>query len=207
MVSRSHAHAAPGPVERVAAVLRDRLPSHEAEEAIARVEGWEELAAENARLQYELELQTETDPLTGLRNRRRFFADLRRELVLARRHEDALALVVVHLDGLAELNREHGFAAGDATLVSLAETLLRTVRVTDLVARLGDDEFAVLLPRTDMAAAANVAERLADAGEAPVRLGIAALSADVSSGQDLLARAVATLAVQRGAHLRPRPDS
>ena len=104
-------------LERIEAILRDALPrttptrwcSGSAPElAVDPGADWEELAAENARLQVELERQAEADPLTGVRNRRRFFADLRRELESARRHEDVISLLVVDLDGLERINEAHG---------------------------------------------------------------------------------------------------
>src|SRR5512132_2473113 len=118
-------------LERIEAVVRDALPAAEADMLVERIRAellvdvapadWEELAAENARLQHELERQAETDPLTGVRNRRRFFGDLRRELEEARRHEESLSLLVVDLDGLARINEAHGYESGDRILVALAE--------------------------------------------------------------------------------------
>jgi diguanylate cyclase (GGDEF)-like protein len=196
--------------DRIEAILRDSLPEAEADALVERIRtelvdpmtDWEELAAENARLQHELERQAETDTLTGVRNRRRFFADLRRELELARRHEEPLGLLVVDLDGLERINDAHGYEAGDGVLVSLAETLLRTVRVTDMVARIAGDDFAIVLPRTDLTGAERAAERIADATEVPVLIGAAALDESVTSAPELLELAYGTLADRRGAARR-----
>ena len=203
-------------LERIETVVRDALPPAEADALLERIRAellldaapadWEELAAENARLQHELERQAETDPLTGVRNRRRFFADLRRELEEARRHEESLSLLVVDLDGLARINEAHGYESGDGILVALAETLLRTVRVTDMVARIAGDDFGVILPHTDLAGAERAAERIADATEVPVLIGAAQLGDGVTSGAELLELAYVTLADRRGA-TRRRADS
>jgi diguanylate cyclase (GGDEF)-like protein len=205
--AESHLGVELDPLERIASVLRETLPPATAAGVFDRIRSelagtipgseWEELAAENARLQHELERQSEADPLTGVRNRRRFFEDLRREFAEARRHRDDLSLLVIHLDGLAEVNQDHGFDIGDGMLIALSETLLRTVRVTDMVARLGDDDFAIILPRTDHLGAERVAERVSDASEAAVRIGISSAREDVTSGADLLERAYATLADRR----------
>jgi diguanylate cyclase (GGDEF)-like protein len=205
--AESHVRFELEPLERIAAVLREELPAEAADTLFERVQAelagalppgdWQELAAENARLQHELERQSESDLLTGVRNRRRFFEDLRREFAEARRHQDGLSLLVVHLDGLADVNQEHGFDMGDGMLVALSETLLRTVRVTDIVARLGDDDFAIILTRSNLAGAEKVAERLADASEAPIKIGMAELREDVTSSGDLLERAFTTLADRR----------
>lgn len=193
-------------LDRIEAILRESLPEAEADALVERIRtelvdpttDWEELAAENARLQHELERQAETDTLTGVRNRRRFFADLRRELEVARRHEEPLALLVVDLDGLERINDTHGYEAGDGILVSLAETLLRTVRVTDMVARIAGDDFGIILPRTDLRGAERAAERIADATEVPVLIGAAELAGDVTSGAQLLELAYGTLGNRRG---------
>jgi diguanylate cyclase (GGDEF)-like protein len=199
-------------LERIEAVVRDALPVAEADMLVERIRAellldvapadWEELAAENARLQHELERQAETDPLTGVRNRRRFFGDLRRELEEARRHEESLSLLVVDLDGLARINETHGYESGDGILVALAETLLRTVRVTDMVARIAGDDFGIILPHTDLAGAERAAERIADATEVPVVIGAAQWVDGVTSGAQLLEQAYETLADRRGAARR-----
>jgi diguanylate cyclase (GGDEF)-like protein len=205
--STSHAAVVAEPLERVADTLHELLPPETAATVFQRLQAelagafpprdWQELAAENARLQHELERQSDADPLTGVRNRRRFFEDLRREIAEARRHEDDLALLVIHLDGLSSFNQAHGFDMGDGMLVALAETLLRTVRVTDMVARLGDGDFAIILPRTGLEGAAKAAERLADASEAAIRIGMWELEDDVASAAELLERAYSTLADRR----------
>jgi diguanylate cyclase (GGDEF)-like protein len=198
-------------LERIEAILRDALPEDDADALVQRIRqelavdpgaDWEELAAENARLQVELERQAEADPLTGVRNRRRFFADLRQELESARRHEDVISLLVVDLDGLERINEAHGLEAGDGILVALAETLLRTVRVTDMVARIAGDDFAVILPRTDLVGAERAAERIADATEVGVLIGAAEATDEITSGAELLERAYETLADRRGAARR-----
>jgi len=102
-----------------------------------------------------------TDPLTGLPNRRHLEARLREEVARCARSGAPLALLLIDVDGLKQVNDRGGHAAGDAALRLVAEALLRTCRrATDLPARVGGDEFAVLAPSTNARQALVLAERL-----------------------------------------------
>ncbi len=101
-----------------------------------------------------------SDPLTGLHNRRAFQAGLAEEVERARRSGDAFALLMVDLDRFKALNDRHGHAAGDAALVAVAAVLRQELRMVDLPARLGGEEFGVLLPDADEQAALVAAERV-----------------------------------------------
>jgi diguanylate cyclase (GGDEF)-like protein len=196
----------PDPYRLIAEVVREELPQEQADRLLDRIgialEGlvpadWDELALQNAQMQHELELLASTDRLTGLRNRQRFFEDLRREFAAARRYGDPLSLLMIDVDGLGEVNATRGFRAGDELLVSLAETLLRGLRVSDFAARLGNDDFAVLLPRTGRDGAAAVAMRLRETISASITVGMAVLDAESTSGAELLERADRDLAAAR----------
>jgi diguanylate cyclase (GGDEF)-like protein/PAS domain S-box-containing protein len=100
------------------------------------------------------------DPLTGLRNRRLFEHDLRLQLGRCHRYGETAGLMVVDLDGFRELNRQFGSIVGDEALKSVSRALTRRLRETDLVGRIGGDEFAVLLPHADEEGLAVVAEGL-----------------------------------------------
>ncbi|MBV1856677.1 GGDEF domain-containing protein [Catellatospora tritici] len=112
-----------------------------------------------ARKQALIDLAT-TDTLTGLPNRRALRASLGRNLDQARRADTALALIILDLDRFKKINDEHGHLAGDAVLRQVAQVLQREIRPTDLAARLGGEEFAVVLPDTDRDTAVAIAERL-----------------------------------------------
>jgi len=155
---------------------------------------WEDLASENARLEHEIEVTASVDPLTGLRNRSRFFEDLRREVATARRHELPLSLVVLDVDDLHAVNNAQGYDAGDRMLLSIGELLLTRLRISDIAARVGDDDFAVILPHTPLEGARTLAERVGEALGDRVRIGVASLDADVTSGGELLQRADRDLA-------------
>jgi diguanylate cyclase (GGDEF)-like protein len=99
-----------------------------------------------------------TDPLTGLPNRRAFDAALARQIAQWRRNQGAFSVVLIDADHFKAVNDRHGHAAGDAVLRALAEMLERTFRKMDLVARIGGEEFAVLLPATAAAEACRAAE-------------------------------------------------
>ena len=102
------------------------------------------LAAMRARVA-ELETHAERDPLTGIFNRRGFERELKRAAAHVRRYGGSAALVYLDLDGFKPVNDRHGHAAGDVVLKAVAAALLASVRASDSAARIGGDEFAVLL--------------------------------------------------------------
>jgi diguanylate cyclase (GGDEF)-like protein/PAS domain S-box-containing protein len=116
----------------------------------------------NARL----EVLAMTDELTGLANRRAFFAQGARELSRARRRGAPISALMLDLDRFKDVNDKYGHEAGDAALRALAEVLREGVRQIDQAARLGGEEFAILLPDTGIQAALILAERLRSAVEA-----------------------------------------
>lgn len=182
------------PAQRAPALL-DEIRDALATELVAL--DWEELASENARLEHEMEVTASVDPLTGLRNRTRFFEDLRREVAAARRYDTPLSIVVVDVDDLHAVNEAQGYDAGDRLLLSIAELVLNRLRVTDIAARVGDDDFAVILPHTELDGAKTLADRITEALGDRIGVGIATLGADVTSGGELLQRADRDLAARR----------
>ncbi len=111
------------------------------------------------RLKRELEDLSYKDGLTGLANRRMFELVLEREWQTAARHQRALSLIVVDIDFFKQYNDSCGHVAGDECLRDVARRLASASRKQDLVARLGGEEFVLLLPETDAEGAAAVAER------------------------------------------------
>jgi len=128
------------------------------------------------------------DALTGLANRRGFDAFLLESFNLARRHRHALSLVLLDVDRFKSYNDAFGHPAGDELLRTLAGLLLSVGRETDLAARIGGEEFAIVLPETDLEGAEALAERVRAAVErstsfrrpVTVSLGIAAISGDTA---------------------------
>lgn len=118
-------------------------------------------AALGARLELQrLRHQPGRDALTGLPDAKAFHARLAEELLRAKRHGVALAVVTVDLDHFGALNARHGRPAGDAVLAEVALQLKLTLRDTDILARLGGDQFAAILPETDVPQALRAAERV-----------------------------------------------
>jgi diguanylate cyclase (GGDEF)-like protein len=200
------------PLTQIAEAVQDLAPGPQADELVARIAAilasampsdLERIVLENAQLQHELELVQSVDPLTGLRNRHRFFEDLKRELAAARRYDSPLSLVVLDVDGLRGVNETRGYDAGDRLLLTLGELLLTRLRVTDIAARIGDDDFAVILPRTPLRGAEALSERLLDTLGDWVDIGIATVDGAVTSGADLLDRADRDLAARRQARNQP----
>ena len=119
------------------------------------------LALDNAQIRAALELQAQTDPLTGLLNHRAFHELLRNELVGAPTVHRTVAVVMVDLDDFKRVNDVYGHDAGDGVLAKVAHVLLATVRSGDAVCRIGGEEFAMILPGADLDAASRLADRLA----------------------------------------------
>jgi diguanylate cyclase (GGDEF)-like protein len=107
-----------------------------------------------------LEGTSTTDALSGLANRRRFDDRLRDDLALADRHGTTVALLLVDVDGLKRINDEGGHAAGDLALRAVASALRLSSRRSDLAARTGGDEFAVIAPLTTAEQAMDLACRI-----------------------------------------------
>jgi len=146
--------------------------------------------------------QAMTDPLSGLPNRAVFLETASKELKRVSRHPGPLAVAMADMDGFKGYNDAHGHPAGDELLKVLAKLLRAGRRAMDLVARYGGDEFAILLPETDVAGAMVVTERLcctvaqfpfveAGAPRVPltISIGVAVFPEDGTSIESLLAAA------------------
>jgi len=131
-------------------------------------------------LRRDLELQAATDPLTGLLNRRAFEMASEKVFATCKEANMAISAIIVDLDDFKEVNDTYGHLRGDATLIAVARCLQAGMRKGDVLARIGGDEFAVVLPNTSLLEAEDIAERLrhsiehSEAGYAEVRTNLTA---------------------------------
>ena len=145
----------------------------------------------------ELDKAARTDRLTGLANRRALEHDYRREAARAARTGEPIALVLIDLNRFKDINDLYGHATGDLALIGVADRMRGGLRATDCAARIGGDEFVLLLPNSDVGSAAAVAERLTESaaerlGDAtPVGLcfGVAVCEQGLESLDDVMRRA------------------
>ena len=144
------------------------------------------LALDNAQVRARLEHQAQTDSLTGLFNHRSFHERLRAELTRASRVRDSVALLMFDIDDFKRVNDICGHAVGDQILVALAETVHGLVRSSDVVCRIGGDEFAVIMPSCNAGDALGLARRLMERLEAkPIdAAGEITLSVGIAQGPD-----------------------
>lgn len=146
-----------------AAAERAQREAESQREKAARLESENQALADRAQ---ELGRHALQDPLTGLANRRHFDAELPRLLQAVAPHGRAVSLAAIDLDHFKQVNDVHGHAVGDAVLRALGQLLAARTRSTDLVARLGGEEFIVVLADAPLAQAAALCERLRRAVEA-----------------------------------------
>ncbi len=145
--------------------LRARLSGRAVYDDTGNFAGYEIIAVdvtEQRTLEEQLRHQASNDSLTGLANHRRLFEVLHAEICRSNRTDREFSLVLLDLDGLKEINDELGHLAGDRALCRLAQILRDCCRSIDTAARHGGDEFALVLPETNMAAATLVAERICE---------------------------------------------
>jgi diguanylate cyclase (GGDEF)-like protein len=189
-------------------------------EALELLVGHLTLALRDMLLRDEATRFADVDPVTWVFNRRRLLEALDHEIVRAGRYGRALSLVTLDIDGFGQFNANFGQSMGDKLLRSAATTLAETVSPPELVARLKDDDFAVLLPETNRASAVETTTRLlssltqvsvfsaADEDADPVTfsVAIACFPEDGSTPLQLLASAQAALdASKRDRHDDQRP--
>jgi diguanylate cyclase (GGDEF)-like protein len=153
-----------------------------------------------------LELASNTDPMTGASNRRHFMPLLRQEIIRGQRTGHRISLLMLDIDHFKKINDTYGHPTGDSVICMLAEICRKESRQIDVVARLGGEEFAVLLPETAMQEALAVAERIRVAAETrlvkstegaefhfTVSIGIAEQRQDTRSEEELIGIADAAL--------------
>lgn len=139
--------------------------------------------SEERRLRERLEELAITDPLTGMRNVRHLDDSFKQECSRTKRYHRPLSILLIDVDGLSAVNDAHGRRTGDRVLRHVAEIISGAVRDTDLVSRLGGDEFCLLLPETDYDGAGVLAKRLgAQVPTQPIELQDQALRVTVSIG-------------------------
>lgn len=142
----------------------------------------------------ELRRRATTDDLTGLKNRACFMQMLAAEFQRSQRHERSLSVLMFDLDRFKSINDQHGHAVGDTVLRAVADACQAQLRSEDLLARIGGEEFAVILPETTAAGALEVGDKL--------RAGVADLRIEIPGGTLLLTTSVgiATLSGSKRSH-------
>jgi len=160
------------------------------------------LAIDNAHIRARLEHQAETDALTGLYNHRSFHDRLRQELLRASAAHETVAVVMLDLDDFKKVNDVYGHGIGDHLLQQVADVLRATVRATDVVCRVGGEEFAVILPAGDIHSSSALANRIGTAlgmleaeavGKLTVSTGIAIGPENAANPRELVACAEAAM--------------
>lgn len=178
------------------------LAAREAMEEKVRLRTLELEAANRA-----LDLQARTDALTGLLNRRGFETQMAFAVALARRSSRPLSLITVDVDHFKRVNDTYGHEAGDEVLRRLARTLESRLRGSDVVARLGGEEFVALLPDTDLNGAQSIAQALVTSmaeqqdpvvGTITVSAGVATMRGAEDNGAAMLRRGDAALYEAKG---------
>jgi diguanylate cyclase (GGDEF)-like protein/PAS domain S-box-containing protein len=172
-----------------ALVFRDITERREAELALKYVKA-------------DLEQQAHTDSLTGMHNRRFFMQRLKEETERLQRHGNAMSVLIFDLDRFKRVNDNNGHEVGDRVLQVISSVTQEIKRVTDVAARLGGEEFALLLPATDQDGAMHLAQRLrvtiaeqliADAAGQPIRvtasIGVATITRAESEFDQILTHA------------------
>ena len=168
-----------------------------------------ELAAARERV-IELERLADTDPLLPLPNRRAFLRGVDHAIRRTERYGTPAAVLFVDVDGLKSINDAHGHSSGDAVLLHVGRVLLANLRAADLIARIGGDEFGLVLDFLHVDAAHAKARQLVDAiasasldlGRTQLRIGITAglaMIAPGDTGEHVLARADRAMYAQRSA--------
>lgn len=149
------------------------------------------------RMNAKLQVESTTDPLTGVMNRRAFQQRLAEEIERARRYAAPLSLIMCDVDAFKEYNDSFGHPAGDHVLKRVAQLLEDSSRDSDVVARYGGEEFAIILPNTDRAQGLPLAERFRKTVEASswenrsitVSAGLSTLSDTMLNLSDLVSAA------------------
>lgn len=182
-------------LERHSTVLRDS-----AERYLGRVWFFRDITAQKNHEATLIQLARH-DPLTGTANRRYFFERAEQEFMRSRRYHTPLSIALIDVDHFKQINDQLGHAAGDEVLKLLSQQCRALLRESDLLARIGGEEFAILMPSTGLAGAALMAERLRMAvTEAPTPVagqllnlrfsaGVTQLKAKDQSIEDCLRRA------------------
>jgi diguanylate cyclase (GGDEF)-like protein/PAS domain S-box-containing protein len=137
--------------------------------------------SERKDLELRLQHQADRDALTGLFSRRRFLEELEREVVRSRRYERIGALLLLDLDGFKQVNDSFGHATGDDLLIRIGDALRACLRESDVLARIGGDEFAAILPDTNADGARSVAAKLIAAVRANGGVAVDTRRADVTA--------------------------
>jgi diguanylate cyclase (GGDEF)-like protein len=159
------------------------------------------IALRNAHLFRQLVETATRDELTGLFNRRELERTLARELERSARYGEIFSVALIDLDGFKDVNDTRGHAAGDAVLRAAARTIEAACRAADVAARIGGDEFVLILPETNQFAAAALCERLRAEveriGEVSLSWGVAEYPTHGVDGDRLLRMADAAMYVSK----------
>ena len=160
------------------------------------------LALDNAQVRESLELQAQTDSLTGLYNHRYFHERLRSELTRATRSHDSIGVLMLDIDDFKRVNDIHGHGTGDQVLVALADVLRGGIRLSDVVCRLGGEEFGIIMSSCDAGDAMGLTQRLLEriesesfepAGSLTLSIGIAQGPDHATNPRELVACAEAAM--------------